>query len=329
MTDLFVTLVKTQYNHALFLRKELALQDLDVYLKMPDAVQDNSEEKIEIQVHAGSIENALHILLNLYGKLEKNPLTEIDFDSIELPKVILVPVDFSAGSEMAGKYAIDIAKMTGNEIKFHNVYFNPEVANSRASATSAFINYQESVQNEEEKKAKKAMAVFSRKMTEYAESKGLEKSNLHFGFSGGKVSDEIERLADNNTTLVILGPKDSSSLDEEKGVVRHLVHKLKLPVLTIPVGEADAMPKLDKALYISEEKNKKQEYLKKIKELFGGLIDLTVTDTENSKIDEKILNETSLVIIDKPKGGIIGSVFGKDFSDKMFKQKKIPALFLE
>jgi len=351
MSDQLITIIRTQYNHALFIKKELSLQNMEAYLKMPEVSNEDSEDHIEIQIRSGKAEDAIHTLLSLYKKLGKNPLTEIDFNSIELPKVILVPVDFSTGSEMAGKYAIDLAKMTGCEIKFHHVFFVPQLEDSRASATAAYENYKDAVQNEEEHKAKNSMAEFSDKMIYFAELDGISKTRLHFSYSGGKVSEQIIRLAEINASLVVVGPKKGSSVDDERGVIRSIIHELDLPAITIPGGDENNPPKLDKALYISEEKEKAQEHLDLIGDLFGKSLDLRVVNIDDASIEAATLEKLgakmvstditndigkymkeegiSLVIVDKPKGGIIGSVFGRDFSDTMSKQKEAPVLFLD
>jgi len=108
---------------ACFLKEILENENIDCYLAYSFNLETNVEE-IQFQVKEEDVQHAIKIMLKIketYGKQIE------EMEPTHKPYRILVPTDFSAGSEYACQYALQVAKKLSAEVKILHVYENPIV----------------------------------------------------------------------------------------------------------------------------------------------------------------------------------------------------------
>ena len=174
--------------------------------------------------------DVLSVLIAKSLELDKNVCLET-FEATDVDsKLVLVPVDLSNRAYELGRSAIRYAKRSKAEIKFHHVYFESE----GVSSSTAYENFQHTVHKQESGKAKIKMKDFAEAMKEFAASIGFSTSLLHFGLSGGIVSEQLADISSRmNPDLVFLGPEDPEAEDHVPGITRKTVKTVDMPVLSL------------------------------------------------------------------------------------------------
>ena len=352
MKKQFVTIAELGYDHAHYLKNELQIENITAIIdfSVSDGVP-NEMNKVKLQVQDENVKDAIIILFMISEQQGQNPLKEINTSNYNDTPLILIPVDFEDHSLALGKYAITLAKKISANIKFLHVYYNSNEAYSGAS----YEDYQQTVQVQEEHKAKLKMLAFSETIHNYANSVNFPSRSIHFGLSGGNVIDQICNVADKcSAKMILLGPEDITDDDYQIGVVRKTVLKSNIPVLSLPLKKIDPASSIDKVIYFTDDVNKVVAYQKAIAMIFSKSVSCTLLYSNNIKaedlpefdinfnleiipadtltmniIDYLNTSATSLLVFDNPKTGLIERIFGNDLFKELMKQEEFPVLFLK
>jgi len=352
MKSNFVTIAELNYAHANYLKKELHIENILSIIDFTVSEGGASDmDRVQLQVQEEKLQDAIFALFKLGDQMGQNPLTEISPSKYKDDRLVLVPVDLKDNSLALGKYAITLAKKMGIDIKFIHIYFESE----GVSSIAAYENFQHTVHVQEEQKAKEKMLPFSELIREYADSVNFPSGSIHFGLSGGKVTDQICEVADKcGANVILLGPENKSATDYEPGVVRKTVRKANIPVIVLPQKEMDPESSINKVVYFAEDVKKMETHQKAIERLFSKSVSCTLLYSNNIKEEElpefdselnlevvaadtldmnvlEYLKETgtTLLVFDNPKTGLIAQLFGDNFFKNIMKQEQFPVLFLK
>jgi len=351
MENNYVTIGAFPYNQANYIRKQLQIKGVFSFTDSgTGAIADYGSTYVLVQVYEKDLPAVVSALVQKSLELKKNVCSETFEATYADAKLVLVPVDLSNRAFELGRSAIRFAKMSNAEINFHHVYFESE----GVSSSAAYENFQHMVHMQESGKAKTKMKDFAEAMKEFAESITYSTSLLHFGLSGGVVSEQIAEISSNmNPDVVFLGPEDREAEDHVPGITRKTVKAVNMPVLSLPLKWDYGSFNPEKLIYIAESDeisdsrlsmidkllaegskcsvliSKKSGFSKPVTTPSGRTFDLVSIDKIDTHIMDYLLKEAySGVVVEKPTSGVIARLFGKDVSDAMMKQEELPVLFL-
>lgn len=284
-----------QSKTAYFLKEKLENANIDCYF----AILSSSDEKwdeVRVQVKDYEVERAIRIMLRI--KDEHGADIE-DIEPANLQRKIIVPTDFSMGSEHACQYAIHLAHRMNADIKLLHVYEDPTTdLNIKESAT--YLNYLQSSIKEREKLANTALVDFRRKMFSYMDEMKIHNVRIHSSLMMGNIVGKIKTVSKvYKPDLIVLGTlgKREDSKSVFAGLARLLISGLDIPVYAIPGSVSqDNFAKLD-ILYatdLNEKDHRSLERLLKIVEPFEKKISCIHIDTAQNRAKVERLNELNL-----------------------------------
>jgi nucleotide-binding universal stress UspA family protein len=255
-------------------------------------------EKVSVQVKEEDVERAVKIMLGIRDEYGKN-IEEIE-PAGRLKKIV-VPTDFSKGSEKACYYAVHLAKKLNAEIKILHVYENP-MADVNIKKSATFENYAEYIIREIEGKAKNDIVDFVQKVDEYMDTRQLKGVNVHSSIVMGDVVTRIKEVCKHySPDFIVLGTvgRREGSTSVFAGAVRELILGLQIPLFAIP-GPFDekCFDKLN-ILYatdFNEKDNTSLNQLLKILESFDKSITCIHIDTGQNTSKKERMEELNALL---------------------------------
>ncbi|MDF1572762.1 MAG: universal stress protein [Bacteroidales bacterium] len=277
---------------ACFLKEKLEEEAIDCYFVHLGKVADKTDF-IKVQVDAEDVETAIRVMMDLreeYGK----ELEEIR--SERFVRKIIVPTDFSRGSENACFYAVHLAEKLQAEIKLLHVYRNP-VSDLKMQSNETFENYMFDLTKEEERKAKQRMIEFSGRIRNYMKEHDIDEVFVHSVIAMGSVVRTLKDICRSyKPDLIVLG---TQGREEEKtsffgSVARELVNDLEIPVFAIPGPRRPQDFEMVKILYATDFNENDHSSLNRllvITEAFKKQITCVHIDTAHNPANEERMDE--------------------------------------
>jgi hypothetical protein len=351
MESNFVTIGTFPFKQANYIRKQLQIKGILSFTDSGTRTDpDYDVNNALVKVFEKDLPDVLSALVDLSLELDKNICSETAEAIYVDSKLVLVPVDLSNRAYELGRSAIRFSKRSQSEIIFHHVYFESE----GVSSSAAYENFQHTVHEQESRKAIIKMKDYAEAMKEFAESIDFSSSFLHFGLSGGIVSEELAEISSRmNPDLVFLGPEDPEAEDHVPGIIRKTVKAVDMPVLSLPLKWDYDSFNPEKLIYIAESDEIDETRLSLIDKLLAEDAKCTILVSKKSNISEPVTIPSgrtfelvaidkidthimdyllkgaySGVMVEKHKSGLIARLFGKDVSDALMKQEDLPVLFL-
>lgn len=187
-------------------------------------------------------------------------------------KTIIAPVDFSASSKNAAKYAADLALSISADLTLFHVLQSPLVASQASAKEKAF--------EEMHDVAFDRLNVLKANLNKHT----LGKINISLDMESGKVMPRIkEYCAKKGPFIVVMGmDSDSSELFGSNSL--DAVNHLHYPLIIVP-EDASFRPihKIGVALDKAFVGNLPLQHLKKLQNTFGAQIDILYVNLENKK----------------------------------------------
>jgi nucleotide-binding universal stress UspA family protein len=286
-----VTTVR-RLESACFLKEKLEEEAIDCYFVHLGKVADKTDF-IKVQVDAEDVETAIRVMMDLreeYGK----ELEEIR--SERFVRKIIVPTDFSRGSENACFYAVHLAEKLQAEIKLLHVYRNP-VSDLKLQSNETFENYIFDLAKEEERKAKQRMIEFSGRIRNYMKEHDIDEVFVHSVIAMGSVVRTLKDICRSyKPDLIVLG---TQGREDEKtsvfgSVARELVNDLEIPVFAIPGPRRPQDFEMMKILYATDFNENDHSSLNRllvITESFKKQITCVHIDTAHNPANEERMDE--------------------------------------
>jgi nucleotide-binding universal stress UspA family protein len=187
-------------------------------------------------------------------------------------KKILVPVDFSDHTENVCRFALEIARKTGAEVRLFHAYFDLLVASAPAFSTTleATEVYDQEMMIRVREAAMEDMKKLHAGLTNQLSVDDKKKVKIVYNLSGGLPEEEILNVSETyQPDLIIMGTHGKGQKDFLTGKVSSkVVHNATCRILTVP---RDAVYKsFENVMYASGFKDEDDEALQKLINLVSG-----------------------------------------------------------
>ena len=272
-----------QSKTACFLKEKFEKENIDCFFAII-STNDGEWEEVRVQVKEYDVERAVKVMLHIR---EEHGMAIEDIEPASLQGRIIVPTDFSKGSEYACHYAIHLAQIMNAEIKLLHVYPDP-VSDLRIKESATYMDYLNSTIKETEKRAKSGIVDFTYKMKAYMSSLNISDVRIHSTLGMGNIIDHIKGVSNKyEPDLIVLGTtgwrKDSRSVFA--GLANSIISGLNVPVYAIPGACSPEDFEQVRILYatdFNERDHNSLERLLKIVEPFNKQVTCIHIDTEHN-----------------------------------------------
>ena len=211
-------------------------------------------------------------------------------------KKILVPVGFSDHTETVCKFALEIAKKAGGEIRLFHAYFDYVIIASSSFPysvdTSEMFNQEMMVKIREEAKAD--LQKLEDKLVDELNNQNIRNVRVVHTLTGGIPEDEILNTAETyDPDIIVMGTRGKGNKDILTGkVTSKVVKNAKCRILTVPINAKYSG--FENMLYATNLANEDEKDLRRLFELlitYRPLIHCVHINIDNDKVaDEDKMN---------------------------------------
>lgn len=284
-----------QPDTAYFLKEELEKENISCFFDI-SCDSKGDWEIIRIQVDKDDVEESIRIMMAVREKYGM----EIEKIRVQVrPRKIIVPTDFSKGSEYACQYAILLAQKIKAEIKLLHVYEYP-VSEMGMKETAAYMTYMQSAIKEVEEKARQGMLDFTQKMKAYMATEKIEDIKIHGATAMGNLVGSIRGISRSYKPDVIIlgttGRSDDSNI-VLAGLANAIINGLNIPLYAIPGPSSPADFENLNILYATDFNEKDNKYLDRLLEIlepFKKQISCVHIDTEHNPAKQERMFELNV-----------------------------------
>ena len=221
-----------QSKTACFLKEKFENENIDCFFAIV-STNEGEWEEVRVQVKEYDVERAIKVMMRIR---EEHGMNIEEIEPADLQRKIIVPTDFSKGSEYACHYAIHLAQKMDAEIKLLHVYPDP-VSDMRIKESATYMDYLNSTIRETEKRARSGIVDFTYKMKAYMDSQNISDVRIHSTLGMGHIIDHIKGVSNKyNPDVIVLGTtgqrEDSRSVFT--GLANSVISGLNVPVYAIP-----------------------------------------------------------------------------------------------
>ncbi len=153
-------------------------------------------------------------------------------------KKILVPVDFSDHTETVCRFALEIAKKSGAEIRLFHAYFDYIIVSNSSFPYSVDTNemFNQEMMVKIRNEAKKDMEMLRSDLTDELRREEITNVKVVHTLTGGLPEEEIINISETyNPDLIVMGTRGKGEKDILTGKISSkVVQNAKCRILTIP-----------------------------------------------------------------------------------------------
>ena len=217
---------------ACFLKEKFERENIDCFFAII-STNEGEWEEVHVQVKEYDVERAIKVMMHIK---EEHGMDIEQIEPSNLLRRIIVPTDFSKGSEYACQYAIHLAQKINAEIKLLHVYPDP-ISDLRIKESATYLDYLKITLKETENKAKSGIVDFTYKMKSYMDSYGISDVRIHSSLAMGNIIGHIKGVSNKyKPDVIVLGTEgrreDSKSV--LAGLANSIISGLDVPVYAIP-----------------------------------------------------------------------------------------------
>lgn len=298
MSTLVTLATYEQSKTAYFLKEKFENENIDCFFAIISTTE-GKWDVVRVQVKEEDVEKAIKVMLRIKDE------HGMDIEKIEpanLLRRIIVPTDFSKGSEYACHYAIHLAQKINAEIKLLHVYEDP-VNDLSIKESATYLDYLRSTMKETEKKAKTGIVDFIHKMKAYMGSQKIRDVRIHSSIAMGNIIGKIKGISKiYKPDVIVLGTEgrreDSKSV--LTGLVNSIISGLEIPIYAIPGPISPEDFEQVNILYATDFNEKDHislERLLKIMEPFNKQVTCIHIDTAHNPAKNERMDELNLQLI--------------------------------
>ena len=232
MQTLITLATYEQPKTAYFLKEKLENENIDCFFAITGSTIEKWD-KVRVQVEDEDVEKAIKVMLRIK---EEHGMDIEKIAPANLLKRIIVPTDFSEGTEYACHYAIHLAQKIKAEIKLLHVYNNP-TADLGIKESATYLNYIQDTLQAVEKKAKSEIVAFTHKMKDYMEEQKIKDVRIHSTIVMGNIVGKIKGISQTyKPNLIVLGTRGGSKNSQSifSGLADAIIKGLQIPIYAIP-----------------------------------------------------------------------------------------------
>ena len=284
-----------QSKTACFLKEKFEGENIDCFFAII-STNEGEWEEVSVQVKEYDVARAIKVMMRIK---EEHGMDIEQIEPSNLLRRILVPIDFSKGSEYACHYAIHLAQKINAEIKLLHVYPDP-ISDLRIKESATYLDYLKSTLKETENKAKSGIVDFTYKMKSYMDFCGISDVRIHSSMAMGNIIGHIKGVSSKyKPDLIVLGTEgrreDSKSV--LAGLANSIISGLDVPVYAIPGPCSPEDFQQIKILYatdFNEGDHNSLERLLKIVDPFEMEITCIHIDTAHNPAKQERMDELNL-----------------------------------
>jgi nucleotide-binding universal stress UspA family protein len=235
MDDKIVTIATHTYSRAQLIKGHLEARGIECFLSNINLIQSGISSGVKINVKEADIKRALEIIKSV--KYESGTGKEDIVEKLKEVRKILVPIDFSAYSNRACAYALEMAKKLKAEVTLLHVYYDPAIISEPFGTSYTYQVKMDKYTREIEKDAKKQMEEFSKKLKRQLYKENIYNIRIVSKVIGGIIDDNIIDFCNvYQPGIVIMGTKGNTakSNDVMGSVTSKIIDKVEVPVMAIP-----------------------------------------------------------------------------------------------
>lgn len=229
MEEKLIVIATESYASAQILQTYLESNGIECYLRNVNLVQPMVSEGVQVQIKESDAEIAIKLLAEQHPKEHPQKPTS--------PRKILVPVDFSAPSQNAARFALLLASKYGSEIKLLHVFNSPMVdmipfTDAASIQIDIDISY-----NVLRKNAKENLLKFYEHLREFADKIGLTHIKIGYSLVEGYAAYGIIEISRRyKPGIIVMGTKGEGFRSTELvgSVAAEVSDETRLPLLVIP-----------------------------------------------------------------------------------------------
>lgn len=229
MEEKLIVIATESYASAQILQTYFESNGIECYLRNVNMVQPMVSEGVQVQIKESDAEIAIKLLTEKHPKEHPPKLTN--------PRKILVPIDFSAPSQNAARFAVLLASKYGSEIKLLHVFNSPMVdmipfTDAASIQVDIDISY-----NVLRKNAKDHLLKFYNDLIEFADKLGLSHNKIGYSLVEGYAAYGIIEMSRRyKPGIIVMGTKGEGFRSTELvgSVATEVSDETHLPLLVIP-----------------------------------------------------------------------------------------------
>lgn len=232
MEENLVTVAIHTYERAIILKGILESKGIEVCLHNVNLIQPVVSAGVRVRIRESDLPAALEIIENVEFECEKNEVQK------SLPKIILVPVDFSEYTMKAARLAFSVAKSMDATIVLLHTYYSPFYSGGMPiSDAFAFDEHSEEVLKSLMQKNESEMDKLVKQLRVDMSTGLLPDVQIVSKFREGVPEEQILIYAKKHKPLMlIMGTKgaNSSSSDLLGSVAAEVIDRTIVPVFAFP-----------------------------------------------------------------------------------------------
>ena len=234
-----ITLAIHTLDHAITLRRILEAEGIEVVLQNVNLEHPGVFSGVRVRIAEHNLPLALRIVENpeLFG------LSVSENQGAKAAKFILVPVDFSAHSDLAARLAVKIAAKQKADVVFLHAYIDPRMSGTGQLSDSLNFDRTDSRAVEVIKaNAAERLEEFTESIRTMMRNGALPVVKVSTELLEGVPEDVINRYTRNRTPhLAVMGTRSARRKDREMigSVTSEVLNQTRLPMLSIPEGTED------------------------------------------------------------------------------------------
>lgn len=169
-------------------------------------------------------------------------------------KKILVPIDFSGHTDITCRYAIELGRVSGAELKLFHTYFDQIIIADTSFPDTLDMStiYNEELMKEIYRQAEQNMADLETKLQNLFKKKNILNINVISEVVGGEVEHELRLVTQEYAPdLIVMGTTGKgNNLNVWGKVSTFIIDHAKVPVLTVP--ELNAFQGFEKIMFAAD-----------------------------------------------------------------------------
>ena len=293
MSTLVTLATYRESKTAHFLKETLENENIECFFNVFFDVEKNSD-LVRVQVKEENVEKSIQVMMGIREKYG-NDIDKLE-PVLDLRKII-VPADFSEGSENACYYAVHLAQKIKAEIKVLHVYEKPVDDDCIRKQAGTFEKYVTQALEDVEKRAKARMVALITKIREYMDAHQIQNVRIHSTVAMGNIIRRIESISKiYKPDMIVLGTlgRKEESRSVFVGIANQIVHNLQIPVYAVPGPFAPGDFERLEILYatdFNEKDHTSLDQLLKVLEPFDKTITCVHIDTAQNPSERERMDE--------------------------------------
>ncbi|HPW66022.1 MAG TPA: universal stress protein [Salinivirgaceae bacterium] len=227
MEQKLITIATEKYSRAVILKSFLESNGIECSIRNVNLIQPNVADGVKLIIKESDVEKAIKLL----SKQAPAKNSEL------IPGKILVPIDFSAISANAAKFAVRLAEIFHAEVKLLHVYHSPTIDMIPfRDVGSIQIDFEYNTQMIQ-KEARSKLLNFYNEIRNFINEQNLNNVRLGYALREGYINSGIvETAIQDKPSLIVMGTRSRGfeSIELVGNIAVKVAGNTNIPILVLP-----------------------------------------------------------------------------------------------